>query len=347
MQKQLGKADYRLFRSVARLTGSERRDVLLGPMLGADFGVVDLGNGRAVAVSTDPIYVNEHMPLRDAAWFAFHVIVADVALSGLSPSHLALCWNLPPEMDDRTFLSMCRVFHSEASSLNMSIVTGHTGRYVGCKPPVMGAGTSMAAGMKERLILPARIRSGDRLIVTKTPGLETALLLCHEFGQLLEDNVGRSVVASLRKKLRMLSPVADAAAAAGVTGVNAMHDASERGIYGALHELSWASGLSFVLERENIPRDRDVEMVADFLGFDTLESSSEGTLLVVATEDSAPVVVESLAKAGIRSGICGSVTRGRSRLTELAPGGKQRNVGMPVTDGYLAAISAAKRKSGR
>ncbi len=344
--KKGGKADYRLFRSISRLTGSRRDDVLLGPMFGADFGVIDNGGSRVIAISTDPIYVDNYLPHEDAAWFAFHVIVADVALSGLKPSHLAVSWNLPPEMDDRTFLSISRVFDSEAKTLDMSIVTGHTGRYDGCKAPILGAGTSIAVGRKERLILPSGIRPGDRLILTKSPGLETALLLSHRFGSLLSNSIGRAATIRLRRKLRLLSPVSDAAIATASGGVSAMHDASERGVYGALYELSRASGLSFAVEPDKIIIDRDVRQIADFLSFDPLRSSSEGTLLITADEDSAARIVRRLANAGITGSICGTAMSGKGGLFEVNSDGTMRPVMEPLIDGFLTAKSAAERKYG-
>ncbi|MDH2905425.1 MAG: AIR synthase family protein, partial [Methanomassiliicoccales archaeon] len=338
-----GKADYRLFRSISKLTGSKRSDVLLGPMFGADFGVIDTGNGRVLAISTDPIYINQQMELDDAAWFAFHIVVTDVALSGLAPSHLALDWNLPPGLDDSIFLTISRVFHAEAKALNMSIVTGHTGRYGGCKAPILGAGTSIAVGRKENLILPTGMRAGDRLILTKYPALETAILLSYEFDDLLRENVGGSTLTRLRKKIRMLSPLNEAAVVSSAGGVSAMHDASERGIYGALHELSKATGLSFTIEPDNIAMDSDVKKVADFLRFNPLESSSEGTLILTAREERVPQIVRKLASAGVRASVCGTVIQGRNCVAEVTDDGRLRAVGMPLTDGYLIARHAAKR----
>ncbi len=332
-----GKADYRLFRSISRLTGSARRDVLLGPMFGSDVGVINIGGGRVMAISTDPIYINQFMALEDASWFAFHVLVSDVALSGLAPSHLALSWNLPPELDDSTFVSMSRSFHNEAKALGISVVTGHTGRYDGCATPVIGAGTSMAVGRRERLVLPSGMRNGDRLIMTKSPAMETAILLACEFRQGLIRHLGEDAVRGLQSRLHMLSPVADAVVASGVHGISAMHDASERGIYGALHELSRASGLSFTIVSRDIVIEPVVKQIADLFGFDPLESSSEGTLLITAEEESAAKVVRKLSRAGITSCICGTVTKSRNRVSEIAPDGRLRVVDEPLTDGYLVA----------
>ncbi|MFB6222463.1 MAG: hypothetical protein ABEH86_02165, partial [Haloarcula sp.] len=96
----LGKADRTFFDEyIYPNLGADRGDVTLGPQHGVDFGVVNV-DGTAVAMASDPVFVMPSLGFERAAWFAFHILMSDVAVSGLSPSHLSVDFNLPPEITD-------------------------------------------------------------------------------------------------------------------------------------------------------------------------------------------------------------------------------------------------------
>ena len=93
---ELGKVDREFFDEyIYPHLGADREDVRLGPQHGVDFGVIDVG-GKAVALSTDPVFVMPSLGFERAAWFAFHILMSDVAVSGIAPTHLSVDFNLPP-----------------------------------------------------------------------------------------------------------------------------------------------------------------------------------------------------------------------------------------------------------
>ena len=142
-----GKVDRAFFEEVIYPhLGAAREDVRLGPRHGADFGVLDVGD-RVVVLATDPVFVLRDLGVERAAWFAFHILVSDVALSGIPPSHLAVDVNLPPDAGREPFETVWRVFDREARDLGVSLVTGHTGRYEGCAFPTVGGATALAVGI--------------------------------------------------------------------------------------------------------------------------------------------------------------------------------------------------------
>ncbi|GIX07508.1 MAG: hypothetical protein KatS3mg115_1911 [Candidatus Poribacteria bacterium] len=49
--------------------GARRPDVLVPPQNGVDVGVVDLGNGKVMALSTDPVFIVPEYGWERAAWF--------------------------------------------------------------------------------------------------------------------------------------------------------------------------------------------------------------------------------------------------------------------------------------
>ncbi len=81
------------------------------------------------------------------------MVLADVAVSGIPPSHLAVSFTLPPEMTDDQ-LARCGGRHDEADDLGVSIVTGHTARYAGCSYPWVGGATALAVGDHDDVVRP-------------------------------------------------------------------------------------------------------------------------------------------------------------------------------------------------
>ena len=96
----LGKIDRALFDEVIYPNlGADRADVVLGPRHGVDFGVLDVG-GRAVVLASDPVSVLPELGFERAGRFALDVVLADVAVSGIPPTHLTVSLTLPPAMTD-------------------------------------------------------------------------------------------------------------------------------------------------------------------------------------------------------------------------------------------------------
>lgn len=296
--------------------GAARDDVRLGPTHGADFGVVDVGE-RAVAMATDPVFVLRELGLERAAWFAFHIVVSDAALSGIPPSHLSVDLNLPPETSPEAFGRLWSVFDREARDLGIAIATGHTGAYAGCAWPTVGAATTLAVGDPADLVLPTGAEPGDRLVCTKGPAIETTGILSVLYGDALDldDETARAGKARFEE----VSPVRDALVAAAAGPVTAMHDATERGIDNALHELAAASGVRLSAERERFPFAPGVREVCDAFGLDPWVSSSEGTVLLTVRPDDVDGVLGALADEGIRAADVGRVETGSGVRMDGAP----------------------------
>ena len=130
---------------IAPRLGAERHDVAIGPTHGVDFGVLDIG-GRAVVTATDPVSVLPDLGWARAGRFAVDIVLADVAVSGIPPSHLTISLSLPPEMTDGEFDRLWAAVDAECRDLGVSVVTGHTARYPGASYPWVGAATAMAVG---------------------------------------------------------------------------------------------------------------------------------------------------------------------------------------------------------
>lgn len=300
-----GKVDHAFFDEHIRdRLGATRSDVLLGPTYGADFGVVSIGE-HVLALATDPLFVLRDLGLERAAWFAFHIVLSDVALSGLPPTHLSIDINLPPGTDPETFATIWSVFDREARDLGVSIVTGHTGAYAGSAFPTIGGATGMAVGDPDSLVLPTGAEPGDSLLITKGPAIETTGVLAVVFGESLD--LPEATVEAAKARFWDASPIEDALVAAAAGPVTAMHDATEGGVSNALHELAEASEVGFAVESAEIPILEGVSDVCEAFDIDPMRASSEGTVLLTVEAGGEAAVLDALEMEGIPAAVIGNV----------------------------------------
>lgn len=326
----LGKVDREFFdREIYPNLGADREDVRLGPQHGVDFGVVDVGD-HALALATDPVFVMPSLGFDRAAWFAFHILMSDVAVSGLRPTHLSIDLNLPAEITDEQFATLWGRMHEEAAELGVSIVTGHTGRYAGCNYPMVGGGTALAVGDPEKLVRPDGARSGDEVIVTKGPAIEATGLLAIQFEELLD--LDSETMAAAKDRFYDMSPVRDALVASAAGPVTAMHDATEGGIYGGLHEMARAGGVRIDVERDAVPVMDGVEATCGAFDIDPWISISEGTLLLTVEGGYGADVLAALDSEGIPAAVVGEASAGEGVYFNGEP------VERPERDPFWAAF---------
>lgn len=287
--------------------GADRDDVALGPTHGVDFGLLELG-GRAVSIATDPVSVLPGLGFSRAGRFALDFVLADVAVSGLAPSHLAISLTLPPEMTDEEFAAVWESIHEEAEDLGVSVVTGHTARYAGCEFPWVGGATALGVGDPADVVRPDGARVGDDILVTKGPAVEATGLLTTLFPD--QFDLPRETLDAAQARLDEVSCVRDAMTAAAAGDVHAMHDATECGVFGALNEVAAGAGVRFDLSLDEIPVRPGVRETCDHLGIDPWAATTGGTLVLAVPPAETGAVVSALESEGTPVGVAGRATEG-------------------------------------
>ena len=302
----LGKIDREFFETNVRpRLGADRSDVRLGPTPGVDFGLLDIGD-RALAVATDPVSLLPGLGFERAGRFALDVVLADVAVSGLPPSHLAISFSLPPSMSDEDFAAAWTGLHEEAADIGVSVVTGHTARYEECSFPWVGGATALAVGDHGDVIRPDGARPGDDVLVTNGPAVETTGLLTTLFGDRID--LDSDTLATAQRRLDEASCVRDAMTAAAAGPVTAMHDATEGGLHGAFVEMATSAGVGFELARDRIPVRPGGEATCAALDIDPWTATASGSLVLTVDPDGTDAVLSALDERGTEAARVGQVT---------------------------------------
>jgi len=96
------------------------------------------------------------------------------------------------------------------------------------------------------------------------------------------------------------------------SGVCAMHDASEGGIFAALWEMAEGAGVGLTIDLKKLPIRQETVEVCEYLGVNPYELKSGGCL-VMTTEDGVGLV-NTLETEGIPAVIVGKITDSNDRI---------------------------------
>ena len=324
--------------------GRKRPEILVGPQHGVDVGVVDLGGGKVMVTTTDPIFVVPPYGWERSGWFAVHILASDAATSGIRPTYITMDLNLPLSMTREDFEALWAVMHRECDRIGMAIITGHTGRYEGCEYPMIGGATVIGIGPKDRYVTPNMAKAGDSVIITKGAAIEAAGLFAVTFPHRVAERYGEEAAREAEEIFWQMSVVEDALTAveAGVRedGVTSMHDATECGVWGGLFEVAQASGVGMTVDKEKIIVQDAVRNVCDLFGIDPFSSISEGTLILTCRAHKAQEVVRRLGDKGIPATMVGEIVD-RQRGMRVFEKGISHELVHPRVDPFWGAFGKA------
>jgi hydrogenase expression/formation protein HypE len=338
----LGKVSAKTFtHAIEPYLGRRRSEVLVRPRAGIDSGIVNIGGGRVMAVTTDPFFVDPAVGWERAAWFAVHIVASDAATTGLRPAYLTVDLNLPRCMTDQEFGGLWRSVSATCDDLGLAIVAGHTARYDDCNYPMLGGATVICVGQRDAYVVSSMAGVGDAVIMTKGAAIETTGIFGVRCGDVIARACGAEVAHAARDLFFSMSVVRDAQLAAEVgvreRGVTGMHDATERGVWGGLVEMADAAGTGMIVEVDAIPLRPESRAVCRLFEVDPYSTSSEGTLLLTCKPHAVSAVIDRLATGGIEAARIGELTPLEEGV-RTAQGGRERELRMPESDPFWPAL---------
>ena len=326
--------------------GARRKEVLVGPQHGVDAGIVKIGN-KAVALTTDPVFIVPEYGFERAAWFAVHILASDVVTSGLKPTYMAIDLNLPMEMTERQLQTIWEIIDRECKKLGITIICGHTARYENCHYPMVGGATILSVGDKDKYVSPKMISKADKIIITKGPAIEASGIFATMFPDLLKEKFGANFAQKAKGLFYKMSVVEDALTSCSVgvreNGVTAMHDATECGVWGGLYEIAQASRCGLIIDKEKIVVEPCVKEICKLFKIDPYKSISEGTLILTSRPRKAEEIVRALSKKGILASIVGEIVDSTQGII-LIEEGKERKLEHPRVDPFWSAFYQALKE---
>ncbi len=302
-----------LLRAVYPFLGRKSPSLLIGPGIGRDVAAIGLGR-KVLVLSTDPItgtstHIGRH---------SVHINANDIATAGARPSWYLCSILLPPGTDEESLRQMMDEIDWAAKSLGITVVGGHTEVTPGLSRPII-AGFMVGETTRERLLTAEGGREGDRVLLTKSAGLEGTAILASDYVTRLKAVEPRVLDRASEFSDRM-SIVKEALIAARIRGVHAMHDPTEGGVLNGLWELAEASSLGIRVEAERIPVSNETDMICKALRLDPLRLMSSGALLVAVDPEKVGLVARTLRRIPVQVSEVGVLTSAdRGRHVSLGP----------------------------
>src|SRR5688572_28684415 len=225
--------------------GASRKEVIIGPQIGVDVSIVQLPNGLAMALTSDPLSLIPTLGLRESAWLSVQLMANDMATTGFAPQYAQFTLNLPTTLSALDFEIYWKHIHEFCARLGVAITGGHTGRFDGLNSTVAGGGTMITVAPAEDIITSKGTQPGDILLMTKESALVATSILAMSFPETVSNSCGEDVQQQATKLFYETSAV-EAGLIAGEFGrhtkaITAMHDVTEGGVLGAACELGFAS----------------------------------------------------------------------------------------------------------
>ena len=317
-----------LKRSVLKQIHTKREEVVLGAGVGEDCAAVKLAEDEVFVISTDPITGTA----TDIGNLAIHITMNDLASAGAEPIGVMLTILLPEESEEGELKKIMGQMEVVCAQAKVQIMGGHTEVTRAVRQPLVNV-CGVGKAKTGKLVSTAGARPGDDILVSKWIGLEGTSIIAKEKETELLNRYPAALVKTAQEFDCYLSVLPEAAAAVK-SGVSAMHDVTEGGIFGALWELAESSGVGLEIELKKIPLKQETVEICEFFGINPYGLISSGAMLM-ASNDGSRLVMD-LKKAGIAACMIGKATEGNDRV--LLNGEERRFLEPPKADELYQVI---------
>ena len=288
-------------------THNRSRGLVVGPQLGEDAAVIELGDNYLVATSDPITFATE-----DIGWYVVCVNSNDIAAMGAVPKWLLVTLLLP---EDATTPAMVRDIMAQiteaCAAFDIALCGGHTEVTPAVTQPVV-IGQMMGITHKDSLFTSADARVGDALILTKGLGIEATAIIARECEEQLREKYDPRFLEQAQNYLMDpgISVLRDAQIAIATGGVHAMHDVTEGGVATAAYELATAAELGVIVYSDKLLGSPvlygDItRTLCDMFGLNPLGVISSGAMLIASEPEKGETICHALVKVGINADIIG------------------------------------------
>ncbi|MGD0979517.1 MAG: AIR synthase family protein [Candidatus Bathyarchaeia archaeon] len=312
--------------------GFRRDEVVLGPSAGIDGTVINIGSKFLIA-SMDPITgATERI-----GWLAVNINANDIATFGVEPAFFLSCILLPENAHEKIVETISVQMSRAARELRIAIVGGHCETTPGLENPIV-VGCMIGITEKGKYVTAGGAKPNDKLILTKSAAIEGTAILASDREKQLKKALSATTIKSAKQFYRQISVVKDAITAFETGGVHAMHDPTEGGVTGAVHEIADASNLGVRVFSEKIRVEPETARICDFYRIDPLQLIASGSLLIAAEPAFAEKIVETLKKNMIHAETIGEFLPSPEKRLIVRENGKTGVLVRPVADQLWQAL---------
>ena len=311
-----------LKRSVLRQLHTTDPQVLFSPAVGMDFSAVKIQPGEVLVSAIAA------RGLGTAVIGTLGVFAAlnNLWCSGARPIGILNSLLVPTSYTENELRRLIGEIQDVCASENISVLGGHTEVVRSVTEPVLTV-TALGAVEECRMKATQAVKPGMDILVTKWVGLEGTAVLAIQKEAELRSRYAQPFIERAKAFAGYLSVRSEAAVAAK-SGVAAMHDISEGGIFGALWELGQCSGVGLEIDLKKIPIRQETIEICEFFDVNPYKLVSGGSMLMAAEDGNA--LMQAIRREGGKAVVIGKATDGNDRV--LINGEERRFLETTQTD---------------
>ena len=294
----IGKFPSSLLERLLLKPGVKDPKVLLGPGVGEDAAVIDLGETLLVAKSDPITFATDRI-----GWYAVQVNANDIACTGGTPRWFLATLLVPESFTEDQAEELYTQVLDACTAIDVTLIGGHSEVTYGIDRPIV-SGTMLGEVAPDRLVRTGGAQDGDSIVVTKGIAIEGTALLARERADDLRKAGVSDDTITLSAELLInpgISVLTDARIACTNAQIHSMHDVTEGGLITGLREIAAASGLGLAVEEGSMPILESTAAVCQALDLDPLGLLASGALLITLPSSNVPSLLYSLEKRVIDS----------------------------------------------
>lgn len=311
-----------LKRSVLKQLHKTSDQIQQGPAVGADSAVFEVEAGQKVVLSMEPVTLG----ITEVGNRGVHKALNNVTCMGAVPVGVMVSLLLPTSYSENQLRDLVHELDHACEKASGAVLGGHTEVIRGITEPIVTI-TGVGIAEDKAYCSSGNVKPGMDVIVTKWIGLEGTALLAEEKEERLRERYSQPFINKAKNFLEYISIQSEAAVAAK-SGVGAMHDISQGGIFAALWEMAESAGVGLEIDLKKIPIRQETVEICEFFDVNPYKILSGGSLLMAAEDGNA--LVRELEKAGINAVIVGKTTDNNDRV--LLCEDERRFLELPQTD---------------
>lgn len=273
-----------------------RKEIVRGAAVGADTAAI-ISNGY-ILVTTDPITTEAE----SIGELAVDINANDIYASFGEPFAATMTVLAPPYLSSDCVLEEIMSAYDKAVSKGIAIIGGHT-EFTDAVNRLIISLTMF--GKTDKLIDNKSIKVGDKVIVTKTLGIEGAKIISGKKAAL--ESLSIEHMTELNN---MDLSVGRESLAIRNYEIHAMHDITEGGVCGACAEVGASANCGIKIYETALPISEPVKLLCSKFGLSVEYLISSGSLLIITPESDA--ILRALGRVGILATVIGEVVDGES-----------------------------------
>lgn len=298
-----------LKRSVLKNITSKTENIIMGPKVATDSGILSLSGNVAITTSGVVDYANH-----DVEYYTFYRAFNNILAKRARPEAIVLNIIMPEKEKEKNLKEVVKSYDFLCNKHHMGICGGHTqySKNVNTTISTITMIGKLSETQEKQMAYKNMENVSDlRIVMTKAMGIEGTAIIAKDKEKVLRQRFNGSFCGECLKFKEYLS-VEKEAKVAWQNNAVFLHDVSGSGVFGAIWEVAEAFGCGVRIELRKIPVWQETIEVTELFDINPYKMVSQGSLLIVTKDGDE--MVEKLESEGIPATVIGELVEGKDRI---------------------------------